>query len=143
MSTPGLRPSHVFAYNHLHLLPSGTPFFTQMLQLINSATKVVHLQYYIFYLDQTGQQVLQALQQAAKRGVKVFVVVDAYASPNLAVSEFKNHGIHLKRFSPVKIKKLAVGRRMHHKICWVDGQTALIGGINIADHYSGFNGQMP
>lgn len=147
MRTPVILQKHIFTHNHVTLLQSGSGFFNRLLQLIQEAKTLVHVQYYIVDLDKTGQQVLQALIQAADRGVQVFVVVDAYASSQLDaphLAQFTAHGIRIKRFSPLKGKKgYGLGRRMHHKICWVDGHTALIGGINIADKYSGFNGKIP
>jgi cardiolipin synthase len=57
---------------------------------------------------------------------------------------FRANGIYVKRFSPIKNKRgYGIGRRLHHKIVWVDGHTALVGGINIADKYSGYQGEAP
>lgn len=142
-----LIPENTFTHNNVTLIGSGRPYFNRLLQLIHEAKQVIHLQVYIFDLDATGMQVLEALQQASSRGVEIFVVVDAYASEHINEKNmllFTEHGIHVKRFSPLKAKKgWGLGRRMHHKIFWVDGHTALIGGINIADKYSGVNGQEP
>lgn len=147
MRTAEIFQKHQYALNQVTLLQSGAPFFTRLLQLLGEAQTTIHVQYYIVDLDQTGQQVLQALKAAAARGVQVFMLVDAYASAQVTkahIMELATHGIKAKRFSPLKTKKgYGLGRRMHHKICWVDGHTALIGGINLADKYSGFNGKIP
>lgn len=147
MRTPGILQKHIYTNNYVTLLQSGNHFFSRLLQLIQEANTLVHVQYYIVDMDKTGQQLLQALIQASTRGVQVFVLVDAYASNQIQPHNlhlFTTHGIRIKRFAPLKNKKgYGLGRRMHHKICWVDGHTALIGGINIADKYSGFNGNEP
>jgi cardiolipin synthase len=133
--------------NRITLVNSGPPFFDLLLQLIKDSKYVLHLQFYIFDLDSTGMLVLEELKQAVKRGVAVFVVVDAYASEQITPENlrlFSANGIYLKRFSPLKNKRgYGIGRRLHHKIVWVDGHTALVGGINIADKYSGYHGDTP
>ena len=133
--------------NRITLVNSGRPFFDLLLQLIKEAKYVLHLQFYIFDLDTTGMLVFEELKQAVKRGVSVFVVVDAYASEQITPEKsslFRANGIYIKRFSPLKNKHgYGIGRRLHHKIVWVDGHTALVGGINIADKYSGYNGETP
>lgn len=140
MTTPSIIRNK-YTLNRVELIQSGEPFFTCLIDLINQAQQVVHVQYYIFDLDVIGTRVLHALQQAAARGVKVLVVVDAYASAQITSQNaqlFTDYGILLKRFSPLKNKKgWGIGRRLHHKICWVDGKAALVGGINIADKYCG------
>jgi cardiolipin synthase A/B len=145
LATYNLIPKQPFTHNQVKLVRSGQPFFARLFQLIEEARYVIHLQFYIFDLDGTGRLVVEALQQAAKRGVSVFVVVDAYGSEQINKKSkhiFTDHGIHIKRFSPVNYNGgIKLGRRLHHKIVWVDGQYAMIGGVNIADKYSGFHGE--
>lgn len=133
--------------NRITLVNSGAPFFDLLLQLIKESKYVLHLQFYIFDLDKTGLLIFEELKQAVKRGVSVFVVVDAYASEQITpkiCSLFTTNGIYIKRFSPLKNKRgIGIGRRLHHKLVWVDGHTALVGGINIADKYSGYHGATP
>lgn len=147
MSRMSIIPENTFTHNGITLVGSGRPYFNRLLQLIDEARYIIHLQVYIFDLDKTGMMVVEALQRASARGVEIFVVVDAYASEQITektIPLFTGYGIHLKRFSPLKSKKgWGIGRRMHHKIFWVDGHSALIGGINIADKYSGLNGKEP
>jgi cardiolipin synthase len=145
VATYSFIPKDPFSLNKVELLQSGTPYFARLFELLEQAKHVIHIQFYIFNLDGTGRLVLEALVDAAKRGVKVFVVVDAYASEdinNKTLNLFTQHGINVRRFSTINYKGgLKLGRRMHHKIVWVDGEHALIGGINIADKYSGFDGK--
>lgn len=142
-----LIPKQAYTHNSLRILQSGQPYFARLFQLIEEARYIIHLQFYIFDLDGTGRLVLGALKEASNRGVKIFVVVDAYASEQInkeTIAAFTDHGIHIKRFSPINYKGgIKLGRRLHHKIVWVDGKYALIGGINIADKYSGFHGKEP
>ena len=88
--------------------------------------------------------VLEALKRAALRGVKVFLVVDGYASQNLprrVVRDLREAGIAFRFFEPfIKSRYFYFGRRLHHKIYVADGRYALVGGINIADRYNDLPG---
>src|ERR1017187_8572253 len=124
-------------------LSSGETYFKALFDIINNAKEVLHVQLYIFEDDEIGKETIQLLIKAAKRGVKVFVVVDAFGSNGLshkAEKEMIKAGIHFRRFAPlVKNKFIFVGRRLHHKIVVADNNIALVGGINIADKYRGFH----
>lgn len=142
-----LFKTHVFKpADSIRLLRSGTDFFNRVEQLIDNARFSIHVQMYIFDLDQTGNIILHKLIAAAQRGVAVYLVVDGYASPQITpavVQWLKTEGIFVKRFAPFHVKSLKIGRRLHHKIVLVDEQTAIIGGINIADKYSGYHKRTP
>jgi cardiolipin synthase len=124
----------------LRLVRSGHEYFDLLEQLIYSAQKRIHLQIYIYAEDQTGDQIAQALIDAAQRGVKVFLVADGYASQDLSKPFIKKlvlAGVQFRFFNPLmKSKYFYFGRRMHHKIVVVDGSKAIVGGINISNHYN-------
>lgn len=138
---------HLFrSGNSVQLLRSGDEYFFRLIELIQQAKNSIHLQVYIFQLDTTGEKILDALKQAVLRGVNVYLVVDGYASPHITPSiakQLMHAGIYTKRFAPLHYKKLTIGRRLHHKIVLIDEQIALVGGINIANKYSGWDGQKP
>jgi len=137
-----------FRYNnHLELLQSGNSFFEKLSELIKNATTEIHFQLYIFEPDITGKIITDLLIEAAKRGVKIYMVLDAYGSKNLNElwqKNFTNIGIEIYFYSPIKFANyLHMGMRLHHKIICVDGQFALVGGINISDNYSAYTLQTP
>jgi cardiolipin synthase len=137
-----------FRYNNqLELLQSGETFFEKLSELIKNATTEIHFQLYIFEPDKTGKIIQDLLIEAAKRGVKIYVVLDAYGSKNLNEiwqKNFENAGIEIYFYSPIKFGNyLHMGMRLHHKIICVDGQFALVGGINISDNYSAYSLQTP
>lgn len=140
-----LEPSYISS--NAHFLHSGDAFFVELIGLFNKAKHTIHLQFYILANDTTGQQVANALKQAASRGVRVFMVIDGYGSKDLSdafLDDLRLGGIHVKRYSPLKAKMgFGIARRMHHKICCVDECEALIGGINIANNYSGYHNKTP
>ncbi|HKH59786.1 MAG TPA: phospholipase D-like domain-containing protein [Flavitalea sp.] len=130
----------------LRFLQSGEEYFTTLLELIHNAQKLIYLQVYTLDPDGTGNMVIQALEEAAKRDVKVYVLVDAYGSKALTtkrIRQMQGAGIHCRRFSPIVFLKFRAGRRLHHKITVVDTQSAIIGGINISDKYRGDDKNLP
>ncbi len=132
--------SNFFRNNNVSLVKSGVEYFTLLLKLINHAKNSIHLQVYIFENDETGRQVCEALIAAAKRGVKVFMIADGYASQSLSpdlVKQLTDAGISFRFFAPIlRSSNFYFGRRMHHKIFVVDATECLVGGINIGDRYN-------
>lgn len=127
--------------NNVKLVHGGEDFFTNLEHVIRSAKEVLHIQIYRFDSDATGQRIIKVLLETAARGVKIFMVVDAYGASRLTEESeliLENAGIQFRRFSPFKISKFFhLGRRLHHKIVLADGKLALVGGINVADPYRG------
>lgn len=140
----GTYPWH--QHNHAELLRSGDAFFSSLLESLNAASEEIIIQVYILENDKTGMAVMDAIVKAAQRGVQVTILADAYGSANLKsnVPQFMLHaGISLRFYSPVKLlSKWQMGMRLHHKIIVIDKQIAFTGGINLADHYSGFHWQL-
>jgi len=128
--------------NHVHLIPGGRSFFDLMKQLIEESKEIIHLQTYIFVEDETGQMIIDALKQAAKRKVKIYFLIDGYASQGVSsefIEDLTNCGINFRFFEPLfRSKYYYFGRRLHHKILVVDTQHALVGGINISNNYNDF-----
>ena len=69
---------------------------------IHSAHEEIHLQTYILAQDETGQRIANALIQASSvRGVKVYLLVDAYGSQNLSgafIQNLKQAGIQFQKY---------------------------------------------
>ncbi len=126
--------------NSLRLVSSGFEYFDLLEQLILSAQDRIHLHVYIYEDDQTGKQIVRALVAAAKKGVKIFLVADGYASQDLShsfIDGMKSNGIQFRYFNPLlKSRYFYFGRRMHHKVVVVDGIKAMVGGINISNNYN-------
>ncbi len=126
--------------NTANLVRGGKDYFERLLQLIEKAEQVIHIQVYIFGDDKTGRMVADALKQAVQRKVNVYLLVDGYASQSLHktfIQELKDAGIHFRFFEPLfKSSKFYFGRRLHHKIVVADARHALVGGLNIADRYN-------
>jgi len=133
--------------NRVNLVNGGRPYFDHLIELISKAKATLYLQTYIYAEDETGREVATALLEAAERGVEVFLMVDGYASQSLSkdfISKLREQGIKFKFFEPLfRSRQFYLGRRLHHKVCVVDLRLALVGGINIADHYNDIPGNPP
>src|SRR6478609_3181785 len=127
-------------FNEVEILRGGRPYFSKLLELINQAEHSIHLQVYIFDEDATGNQVAEALINAASRGVTVFLLIDGYASKSLSENfriRLKDAGVLFRWFKPIfKTNDFYFGRRLHHKVLVVDSYYSLVGGINISDKYN-------
>ena len=140
--------SHTDAFtkhNQVSLIRSGKKYFDKLVQLIDDAKRIIHIQSYIFDDDETGNIVADALKNAAKRNVEVYLMADGYASQVMSqsfIDDIREAGIRFLFFEPLfKSKYFYFGRRMHHKIVVTDSRYALIGGVNIANRYNDLPGE--
>ncbi|HUP11247.1 MAG TPA: phospholipase D-like domain-containing protein, partial [Niastella sp.] len=74
------KKSAYIPHNKAKLIRGGSEYFTLLRTLIGQAQRTIHLQVYIFEDDETGRMVGVALMEAAKRGVRVYLLCDGYAS---------------------------------------------------------------
>ena len=131
-----------YASGHsVKLLRSGNSYFSACEKAIDAAIHFIHFQTYIVDDDDTGRRFVNALKRAAKRGVKVYFLLDAYGGKSFPYSlekELEEAGALFRRFSPALISKdFQFSLRLHHKVLLVDGEHAIIGGMNVADRYRG------
>src|SRR5258706_16344611 len=71
------NPNGYLSGNHARLINSGNDFFETLVRMIDAATSVIHFKNYIFDDDETGRRISNALNDAALRGVKVFLMLYA------------------------------------------------------------------
>ncbi|MCX7055094.1 MAG: phosphatidylserine/phosphatidylglycerophosphate/cardiolipin synthase family protein [Proteobacteria bacterium] len=119
------------------LLVGGSAAYTCMWRLLRQARTAVELETYIYEAGAVGDRFLAELTCAARRGVRVRVLVDAYGSDTLPQGYFAPllaAGGELRWFNPKRL--LRVSFRNHRKLLRADGE-AVIGGLNIADAYDG------
>ena len=127
--------------NDVRLLHSGADFFPALVAAIDASANEVRLETYIFNFDVAGEAVAGALERAALRGVRVYLLMDGVGTPQVPhawAQRLSNAGVHWHRFSPLGrwgFLVPVVWRRLHRKLCVVDRHTAFCGGINILDDY--------
>jgi cardiolipin synthase len=137
--------SHAFSSprtgHEVRLLQGSAELFPALIAAIEGASRDVRLETYIFDLAGSAETVAVALEAAARRGVAVRVVVDGFGSAPLPAAwheRLVKAGVHWRVYAPLgRFGILALGswRRLHRKLCVVDGQIAFCGGINIMDDF--------
>ncbi|MEY3015376.1 MAG: hypothetical protein RIT45_4111 [Pseudomonadota bacterium] len=115
-----------------------------MLEAIGEADSEILLEMYWFESDQTGWSFANALCDAAEQGVRVRVVYDAVGSLGADEAMFaamRRAGCLVHEYHPVapwrqRFRWGRIGHRNHRKLLVVDGDLAMLGGVNLADHWA-------
>jgi phosphatidylserine/phosphatidylglycerophosphate/cardiolipin synthase-like enzyme len=136
------------------ILDRGPDALLARVNLIRSATTAIDLQTYIFDEDDAGRLVLDELLAAARRGVRVRVLIDQLSAlkhvDTLAALAGAHANFELKLYSPVLGRAQitypqyalaaaccwrTLNQRMHTKLLLVDGAVGITGGRNYQDDY--------
>lgn len=127
--------------HQLHLIEGGDAYFQRLIAAIDQARSQVQLETYIFDFHGQARAVAEALERAAWRGVRVWLVVDGVgtgALPEPWRTRLAQAGVECRIYSPLGTLGLLFPsrwRRLHRKLCVVDGRVAFCGGINILDDW--------
>jgi putative cardiolipin synthase len=134
------------------LLVDGPQSFVMRLEIAARAERTLDLQYFLLQEDDTGKLVLEALLQAADRGVRVRILVDdgkpfdggaalrpLAAHPNIEIRVFNPWVVRRElswlRWAEFMIGSQRLNYRMHNKLFIADNAVAITGGRNIGDPY--------
>jgi phosphatidylserine/phosphatidylglycerophosphate/cardiolipin synthase-like enzyme len=136
------------------ILDRGQDALAARIDLIRSATTSIDLQTYIFDEDDAGQLFLEELLAAARRGVRVRVLVDQLSAlkrvDTLAALAGAHRDFEIRIYNPVLGRArlnypqyvLAaaccwkrLNQRMHSKLLLVDGAIGITGGRNYQNDY--------
>lgn len=129
--------------NRVILLKSGREKFTDLFRAIRQAKHHIHLEYFNFRNDSIAGELFRLLAAKAKEGVEVRAMFDAFGNCSNNKPLKKKHlkmireqGIEIVKFDPIKFPYINHAmHRDHRKIVVIDGTTAYLGGMNIADYY--------
>jgi phosphatidylserine/phosphatidylglycerophosphate/cardiolipin synthase-like enzyme len=146
--------------HHLTLLDVGEPALMIRIHLIRAARENIELQNFILRRDDTGGLVLNELLNAARRGVRVRLLLDQMFSFSdleyLVMLTMAHANFEIRFYNPSFDKaKMAkhdwisavaccfrrFNQRMHNKLLVADGLVGILGGRNIADRYFDFDTQ--
>ena len=135
---------HKFSFaTHVQLLWKERDSFQTLFDAINSAEKLICLQFYIFKNDETGIVISELLKKKSREGVKVYVLYDHFGSigtPRSFWRELRLAGIQIRASYPFKwTAPFTYVHRDHRKLIVIDLRKAFTGGLNIANEYSGFH----
>ena len=140
MALAGSALNRYTAGNAVTLLRSGFEYFPALVEAIERAEHEIWIETYIFADDDTGREVAHALVAAAKRGVRVRVLVDGWGARHYLTRSLERRlvvgGVDLLKYRPevhpwhFRSHRL---RRLHRKLCQIDRSIAFVGGINVID----------
>jgi cardiolipin synthase A/B len=140
--------------NDVEVMPEGKTFYPRMLADIVDAQSSIHIMQYGFNPGVIGDQFTPVLEQKARDGVKVRIILDAlgshawFGTKNMlnslaaaGVEVMLHDAIPPDRRGPVGERHWSLtanqfGRVEHRKLVLVDGATAYVGGAGIEDHFA-------
>jgi cardiolipin synthase len=130
----------IFPGNAIELLDDYQGAIDRIVSDIDAAVHHVHLLYYIFADDRTGNHVADALARAVGRGVSCRVLMDGRGSKACLASmggKLRRAGVEVVTLLPARWwRRWTSGRidlRNHRKIVVVDGRVGYVGSQNMID----------
>jgi len=126
--------------NDTRLLVDGEATFEAIFSAIERAKKYVLAEFFIVKDDDLGRQFKAVLIAAAKRGCQVYLLFDEVGSKDIGqsyVNELRGAGVNVSGVKSTRgwFNRFQLNFRNHRKIVVVDGQCALVGGLNVGDEY--------
>ncbi len=133
----------------VQLLIDATQFYPELERQIQQAKHHIHIEFFIWRPDETGRHFLDLLCAAARRGVKVRLLLDQIGCLGLRKSYFAALMEAGGRFSwfyslPLWRHSRFMNLRNHRKLQIIDGKVAFVGGMNLgSEHLYGAPGVGP
>lgn len=148
-ATAGTRNDSGFA-----LIGDAELAFTSRMTLIKAAEKTLDIQYYAIFADETTERMFEALREAARRGVRIRILLDDFNTSGKNAQVLKlafEKNFEMRLFNPLPggrsslVFRIAgnlhdiagIQRRMHNKIFVADNAVAITGGRNLGETYFG------
>ncbi len=126
--------------NRVKVMRNGSTL-DAMVEAISSAKKTIDCSSYIYWPGPTADRFSEAFIERARAGVEVNLVFDGYGSAKLDgdhLERLRHSGVNVSIFRPVRWYNLRkLNNRMHRRILVVDGALAFVGGVGIADVWTG------
>ena len=125
--------------NRFELLIDGPQFFPRMLEHIAGAKQQIELELYLVEAGACAEAIVQALVQAAERGVRVRCLFDDYGSLAFTLNlrqRLTQAGVELRFYNRLSWRRW-VGNfyRDHRKLLLVDQCLAVVGGTGVTDEF--------
>jgi cardiolipin synthase len=122
--------------NDVRLFIDGKEKFRALLDDLRTAKEDVHLEYYIMRDDALSRSILEILEERAREGVEVRLLLDAFGGLAVrdSVGRLAATGVKVAFFYPGVSR---INYRDHRKIAVIDGRIGYCGGYNIGEEYLG------
>lgn len=124
------------AGHRIEVLTRGSARLQRLLQLLGEAKNSITIIMYIFVDDEAGSQICEALVAAARRGVKVRLIIDSFGSSKLSDAfhePLAQAGGEICFFSRKIGSSYLI--RNHQKLILIDDRVAMTGGFNLEQGY--------
>ncbi len=120
---------------------SSSEAWKGMLEAITAATKSIYWEVYIFVDDEIGDTFFDVLEQQAKAGIDVKLIIDSLGSfwmSRKRTVSLRKAGVDLRFFHERKYRYRGMWKKMitrtHRKVLIVDEHLGFIGGVNVQKH---------
>jgi cardiolipin synthase A/B len=127
--------------NGFEVLVNGDRIYPSMLDAIRRAKRQISFETYIYAPGAVADQFTAALEQAARRGVRCNLVLDAVGSKDTSpdhLERLRRAGCAVGTFNMAAWYSFEeLNYRTHRKILVVDGVIGYIGGVGVADYWAG------
>lgn len=137
------------AGNQIQFHTDGQQSYQALIELIDRAQYSLHLATFILRLDEVGKDLLSRLEQKAKQGLDVRLLLDSFGCRRVPKRSFKSFieaGGKVAYFMPLLFRPLRAylkfpgnaHLRNHRKLVVADGIESWAGGANFAEEYLGW-----
>lgn len=128
--------------NRVTVLLNGEETFPAMLKELRSARRTITFEAYIFHEGEIADQIVEALVDRCRAGVRAAILLDAHGSAGLPpryVDALRSAGCEIvPEFRPLRPWQLErANKRNHRRIVVIDGRVGFTGGYGIDDTWNG------
>ena len=127
--------------NNISTLVNGNQIFPAMLGAIRLAKHSISFETYVFQDGEIARQFTDALAERAQAGVKVNAILDAQGTQKMGrqnLERLRNAGVEVAKYHSVFWPDpRRYNNRTHRKLLIVDGKIGFVGGVGIADLWTG------
>ncbi len=127
--------------NDAELLINGDRIFPAFLDTIRSAQRTVNLLTYVYWQGDIARDVAGLLAERAREGITVNVLLDwvgSFKMDSALIDRMGDAGVCVARFRPPKpYAWRRLNNRTHRKLLIADGRVGMIGGVGIAEEWTG------
>lgn len=126
--------------NKVEIFTDGEEKFRDLRMELSSASRFIHLQYYIIKDDEVFDSIIPILIDRARAGVEVRILCDGMGGRFMAKGKWARlieNGVKVGIFFPPILGRLQlrVNYRNHRKIVIIDNRVGYVGGFNIGREY--------
>ena len=133
--------THIEAGNKIEILLNGEGTYPRLWKDIASAKRTITVQMYYSQPGAVADTMAKYLEERARAGVRVLVLMDAFGSqplPKEWVDGLTKSGVEFAWLRPLKWYTLQkAAQRSHVRVVVIDGRVGYTGGFGLADYWLG------